>query len=636
MVQVYLKDGSHRELPHGATAMDLARSISGSLARAACAATVDGLPVDLSTPLSEGARMEILTFEDPRGRDVFWHSSAHILAQAILRLYPQAKPTIGPAIESGFYYDFADLELSEDDFARVEEQVQAIVQEDLRPQRIEYAGAAEALAEFGDNPFKREIIEKLEEGLSAYRQGEFLDLCRGPHLPSTRMVEGFKILKTSGAYWRGQSSNPQLTRVYAISFPDRKQLRTYLHQLEEARKRDHRVLGRQLNLFSFQQEGPGMAFIHPRGMVIWNALLEFWRELHREGGYSEIKTPIMLGRELWETSGHWANYRENMYTCEIEERVFAIKPMNCPGGMLFYKQNQVSYRDLPARVAEIGQVHRHEMSGALSGLFRVRSFHQDDAHIFMKPQDVTSEILGVLRLAERIYSQFDLPFHLELSTRPAKSIGSDEDWALATEGLRAALEASGWQYKVNEGDGAFYGPKIDFHLRDAIGRTWQCGTIQLDMSLPMRFELEYIGEDGKPHRPIMLHRALYGSLERFFGILVEHYAGRFPLWLSPEQVRVLPVAERHQEFARQLAQNLFAQGFRSATDLSNESVNKKVRNAQLDQVNYMLVAGDREMEEGLLSVRTRDNKVFGNLSLEEFMTGLREERDRRMAFSYLK
>ncbi|MCB1051907.1 MAG: threonine--tRNA ligase [Acidobacteria bacterium] len=635
-MQVQLKDGSVRELPENASAMELAKQISGSLARQACAARINGELKDMTTTLTPGAQVEILTFNDEEGRDVFWHSSAHILAQAVKRVFPDAKPTIGPPIENGFFYDFADLTVTEEDFEKLEAEIQKIVQADFKPVRLEYETTDQALAVFGDNPFKKEIIEKLEEGLSAYQQGEFVDLCRGPHLPNTKMVEGFKILKTSGAYWRGDAKNPQLTRIYAISFPDRKQLRAYLHQLEEAKKRDHRILGRKLDLFSFQKEGPGMPFIHPKGMVIWNALLDFWRSLHREDDYVEIKTPAMLSCELWKTSGHWDNYRENMYTSEIEEKVFAIKPMNCPGGMLFYKENQFSYRDLPRRVAEVGNVHRHEMSGALSGMFRVRSFHQDDAHIFMKPADIKNEILGVLRLADKIYSQFDLPYHLELSTRPEKSIGADEDWELTTEGLRAALIESGREFKVNEGDGAFYGPKIDFHIRDAIGRTWQCGTIQLDMSLPMRFELEYIAEDGKPKRPIMLHRALFGSIERFFGILVEHYAGKFPLWLSPVQIRLLPVAERHHDFAAHLGKTLKAAGLRAEVDLSNESVNKKVRNAQVDQVNYILVLGDKEMEENSYMVRTRDNQVHPNIGWDQLVLCLTEESSSRASNSLLK
>lgn len=635
MISVVLPDGSIRELENGQTAFDLALSLSAGLARKTVAAKINDQLKDVTTALSDGDRVHLLTFEDEEGRDVFWHSSAHILAQAVLRVFPQAKPTIGPPIEQGFFYDFANLSLSVEDFPAIEAEAKKIIKEKLVPKRIEYANKEEALAVFGDNPYKKELIENLEEGLSAYQQGEFVDLCRGPHMPKTSMVGGFKILKTSGAYWRGNAENEQLTRLYAITFPDKKDLADYVHRLEEAKKRDHRVVGKQLDLFSFHKVGPGMPFIHPKGMVIWNELLDFWRELHTQDRYVEIKTPVILGSELWEISGHWDYYRENMYTSEIDDKVNAIKPMNCPGGMLFYKNSQYSYRDLPMRVGEIGLVHRHEMSGALSGLFRVRSFHQDDAHIFMKPNDIVSEILGVLKLADRIYSQFGLSYHLELSTRPEKSIGNDEDWEMTTAGLREALEKSGRTFQINEGDGAFYGPKIDFHIKDAIGRTWQCGTIQLDMSLPERFELAYIDEDGQPKRPIMIHRALFGSIERFFGILIEHYAGKFPLWLSPVQVRLLPVAERHGEAAQALVSQLEERGLRVEVDTSSESVNKKVRNAQMDQVNYILVYGDKEASGAPLTVRTRDNVVHEGVSVETFLATLTTERNERRSESAL-
>ncbi len=636
MIEIKLPDSTVMALEPGSSARDVATTISPGLARVAVAAKVNGQAQDLTRPLKDGDQVRILTFNDDEGKRIFWHSSAHILAQAVKRLFPDAKPTIGPPIENGFFYDFADLQVSEEDFERIENEIRAILKEDHEPQRIEYDSQQEAIDDFADNPFKRELIENLEEGLSAYRQGEFVDLCTGPHIPRLGLAKAFKVLKTSGAYWRGDSANTQLTRIYAISFPDKKMLKAYLHQMEEARKRDHRVVGRHLDLFSFQKEGPGMPFIHPKGMVIWNELLAFWRELHLEDDYVEIKTPTMLGRELWETSGHWENYRENMYTSEIEEKVFAIKPMNCPGGMLFFKENQFSYRDLPQRVAEVGHVHRHEMSGALSGMFRVRSFHQDDAHIYMKPDDIKDEIVGVLKLADKIYSQFGLSYHLELSTRPEKSIGSDEDWELTTEGLRAALEEYGREYQVNEGDGAFYGPKIDFHIKDAIGRTWQCGTIQLDMSLPTRFEISYINESGEKQQPIMLHRAIYGSVERFFGILVEHYAGRFPLWLSPVQLRFLPVADRHHEKAMEWRKRCKQLGLRADVDSSSESINKKVRNAQVQQVNYIVVIGDREVEEPVLSVRTRDTKVHPGVELEPFLTLLQKEAQDRCPESLLQ
>jgi len=635
MITVKLPDGSGKSLEDHATAHDLALSISAGLARATVAAKVNGKTVDLSTELKEGDEIRLLTFRDDEGKEVFWHSSAHLLAQAVLRIFPDAKPTIGPPIENGFYYDFADLSVSDQDFERIEAEMKKIVKERLIPERIVYSGKEEALERFKGNIFKTELIEGLDEELTAYRQGDFEDLCRGPHIPNTKMIEGIKILKTSGAYWRGDSSNPQLTRIYAITYPNKKDLKKYLHMLEEAKKRDHRVLGKALDLFSFHKVGPGMPFIHPKGMVIWNELLDFWRELHTRDCYTEIKTPVMLSRELWELSGHWANYRENMYTTEIEDKVFAIKPMNCPGGMMYYKNGQYSYRDLPMRVGEVGLVHRHEMSGALSGMFRVRSFHQDDAHIFMKPEDIKSEIIGVLQLADDIYSQFGLEYHLELSTKPEKAIGSDEDWEMTTEGLRSALVEYGRDFVVNEGDGAFYGPKIDFHIKDAIGRTWQCGTIQLDMSLPERFELTYIGEDGTPHRPIMIHRALFGSIERFFGILVEHYAGKFPLWLSPVHLRILPVAERHYDAAEAFANELKKKGLRVEVDQSSESVNKKVRNAQLAQVNYISVFGDKEVGSENLTIRTRDNQVHPEISREAFAEVLLDEYSSRAASSLL-
>ena len=635
MIEVKLPDGSAKALEDNATALDLARSVSEGLARVAVGADVNGTAVDLSTQLKTGDVVKILTFNDEEGKDIFWHSSAHILAQAVLRIYPEAKPTIGPSIENGFYYDFADLIISDQDFEPIEAEMKKIVKERLEPKRISYPDKEFAISQFESNPFKIELIEGLEEGLTAYRQGEFEDLCRGPHIPNTKMVEGLKILKTSGAYWRGDSSKPQLTRIYAVTFPSKKQLNEYLHMLEEAKKRDHRVIGKQLDLFSFHKAGPGMPFIHPNGMVIWNELLAFWRDLHTRDGYTEIKTPVIMSSELWELSGHWGYYRENMYTTEIEERIFAIKPMNCPGGMLFYKNGQYSYRDLPMRVGEVGLVHRHEMSGALSGMFRVRSFHQDDAHIFMKPSEIKSEIIGVLNLADDIYSQFGLEYHLELSTRPEKSIGTDADWEMTTEGLRSALLEYGRDFVVNEGDGAFYGPKIDFHIKDAIGRTWQCGTIQLDMSLPERFELTYIGEEGAPLRPIMIHRALYGSIERFFGILVEHYAGKFPLWLSPVQIRILPVSERHFEDASKFSNELKAMGLRVEVDNSSESINKKVRNAQLAQVNYIAVFGDKEASTENLSIRTRDNLVHPGISRKDFIDTLMKEYKTRSASSLL-
>ena len=589
---------------------------------------------DLSTQLQDGDRVEVLTFADVEGKKVFWHSSAHLLAQAVLRLFPQAKPSIGPAIEEGFFYDFGDLQLNEGDLEKIEAKVQEVIKERLSPERIEFANEEEANKAFAQNRFKLELIKGREETLSAYRQADFLDLCTGPHLPNFSLVQGFKLLKVSGAYWRGDSKNEQLTRIYGISFPEKKMLSAYLHRLEEARKRDHRVLGSRLNLFSFHAEGPGMTFFHPKGMIIWNQLLAFMSEIQIKYDYSEIKTPTMLSHELWERSGHWENYRENIYTSEVDERQFVIKPMNCPGCLLYYKNGQYSYRQLPLRIAEIGHVHRHEMSGALSGLFRVRSFHQDDAHIFMRPEDIESEVLAVLALADEVYRAFGLEYHLELSTRPQKSIGTDEQWKLGVQGLSLALEASKRDFVINEGDGAFYGPKIDFHIRDALGRTWQCGTIQLDMSLPERFDLLYDTATGGKQRPIMIHRAIYGSVERFLAILLEHYAGRFPLWLSPVQLRLLTVADRHIEFAKKLQQELRqAASFRMDIDTSTESVSKKVRKAQMEQVNYMLVLGDQEMKSDTLTIRSREGKVWSAKTKKELMKTLQEENDKRSLHS---
>ncbi|MCB1174892.1 MAG: threonine--tRNA ligase [Leptospiraceae bacterium] len=630
-MQISLENSAKLELDASApvTGRELAKVLKKDLEGSPLAVRVNGVLKDLNTELKDGDTAAIVTFASAEGRHLFWHSSAHILAQAVKRLFPDAKPTIGPAIEEGFFYDFADLQVTDEDLKRIEAEVQKIVKERLEPQRIVFKDEAAARKEFADNKFKLEIMQNREEELSAYRQGDFIDLCTGPHIPSTQLVQGFKVLKTSGAYWRGDAKNEQLTRIYGISFPDKKELKDWVHRMEEARKRDHRVIGRKLDLYSFHEEAPGMPFFHPAGMALWEEMLKLERELHYQGNYTEIKTPIMLTRELWQTSGHWDYYRENMYTSQVEERDFAIKPMNCPGGMLYYKNAQYSYRQLPLRVAEFGNVHRHEMSGALSGLFRVRSFHQDDAHIFMKPSDMIAEIQGVLKLAETIYSQFGLQYHLELSTRPEKSIGNDAQWEQATAGLQGALDAGQYEYKINPGDGAFYGPKIDIHIKDAIGRTWQCGTIQLDMSLPERFDLLYITESGDKERPIMIHRAIYGSLERFLGIVVEHYAGKFPLWFSPRQARILTVADRHHEYASQVEQQFKDAGLRVSVDDSAESVPKKVRNAQLDQVNYILVVGDAELSAKTVNVRTRANEVLGERAVDAVIAGLLDEYQKR-------
>lgn len=633
---IYLKDQSSLEVSPGCTVRELADQLNLKGPHEALGASLNDKLVDLSNPLKEGDTVKFWHFDDRIGKEVFWHTSAHVLAQAILRLWPEAQPTIGPPIENGFYYDFANLTISDKDFDAIEKEVQAIIAANYVSQREEIASKEEALKLFSHNPYKCELIQGFEEGskLTAYRQGEFFDLCRGPHLYNLGKIKAFKILKTAGAYWRGDAKNPMLTRVYAISFPDRKLLKDYLLQIEEAKKRDHKILGPKLDLFSLKEEAPGMPFIHPKGLIIWNQLIAYIRECLGRNGYIEIKTPTLMTRELWETSGHWSNYRENMFTSHVENRDFAIKPMNCPGCMLFFKSSIHSYRDLPLRVAEIGHVHRYEPHGALSGLFRVRSFHQDDAHIFMKPTDIRQEIASVLALADEIYSTFGLKYHLELSTRPKENtIGTDEEWETATAGLKGALEQIGCEYKLNEGDGAFYGPKIDFHIRDAINRSWQCGTIQLDMALPEKFDLHYTDSDGSHKRPVMIHRALFGSVERFLGILIEHYAGKFPLWLSPLAIRILPVSDRHDAYAGQLAQRFRERGFHVEVDHSSESFSKKVRNAQLAQANYILTVGDQEVEHQTANLRTRDNVVHGEVQLDAFLQLIEEERKNRLLTS---
>ena len=615
------------ELPDGSSVKDVAEKLNLRGPDQSLAAKINGRTCDLSTLLKNKDEVELIHFEDPLGKEVYWHTSAHLLAQAILRLYPSAKPTIGPPIDQGFYYDFANLTISEADFEEIEKEIQKIIDENYRPQRHVLKGKKEALEKFKDNPYKCELIEgfKDTEEISAYSQGEFFDLCRGPHLPNLGKIKSFKILKTSGAYWKGDSNREMLTRIYAISFPDRKLLKEYLFFLEEAKKRDHKIIGPKLDLFSLKEEGPGMPFIHPKGMVIWNRLIGYLRFLHDKAGYVEIKTPQILSQTLWETSGHWFHYRENMYTFGIEERHYAIKPMNCPGCMLYFKSHTHSYRELPLRIAEIGHVHRHEASGALSGLFRVRSFHQDDAHLFMRQSDIKHEIMNVIGLVDEIYSTFGLPYRLELSTRPEKSIGNDQDWEIATSGLKDALDAWGQPYRINEGDGAFYGPKIDIHIKDTLGRSWQCGTIQLDMALPEKFQLEYMDSDGQLKRPVMIHRALFGSVERFFGILIEHFAGKFPFWISPRQICVITVADRHHEYGNQICAELKKAGFLCDVDNTSESVNKKIRNAQLMQYNYMLTVGDKEFENRTINLRTRDNVVHGEVELKNFISSLEKE-----------
>jgi threonyl-tRNA synthetase len=628
--------GRSLELGEGSTPKDAAEALHLTSPEQAVTVSINGVLKDFNTPLKEGDELTFWNFDDPLGKEVFWHSSAHLLAQAVLRLWPNAQPTIGPPIEHGFYYDFGNVTISDQDFEKIEEEVSRILNEGYKTERIEFKSKEEAKRVFADNPFKCELIDSFEDAtLSGYRQAEFLDLCRGPHLASSSKIKAFKVLKTSGAYWRGDSEKPMLTRIYAISFPDRKKLKDYLLFLEEAKKRDHKILGQALDLFSFQEAAPGMPFIHPKGLVIWNRLLDFIRKALGESGYVEIKTPMMMSKELWETSGHWFHYRENMYLSEIEKREFAIKPMNCPGCMLYYGSQTHSYRELPLRVAEIGHVHRYEASGALNGLFRVRGFHQDDAHLFMRPDQIRDEILGILQFADKVYMTFGLPYRLELSTRPEKSktIGTDQEWENATNGLKGALDDWGHSYRINEGDGAFYGPKIDIHIRDAIGRHWQCGTVQLDMSLPEKFDLHYVDSDGQHKRPVMLHRAIFGSIERFFGILVEHFAGKFPFWLSPYQVRILTIADRHESYAREIAEKITNEGIICDVDATNESMGKKVREAQLLKTNYILTVGDKELENKTVALRTRDNIVHGEIDISTFLAKVLKERAEKSLLS---
>ncbi len=619
MITITLPDGSIKQFDQPPTGMDVAMGISEGLARNCVAMTVDDQLLDLNRAIEKDAEVKLLTTKDPEALEIMRHSAAHVMAQAVLKLFPDAKLTIGPVVEDGFYYDIDMEPISEEAFDRIEAEMNKIVKEKLPIVRREVP-KDEALAFYKDEPYKVEMLQALEDGtISFYQQGDFTDLCRGPHVPHTGLVKAFKLMKISGAYWRADQSKAQLQRIYGTAFFDKKELRNYLTFLEEARKRNHRRIGQALDLFSFHDEAPGMPFFHPKGMAVWNALLDYWREEHRVAGYVETKTPIMMQRFLWERSGHWDNYRENMYTSSIDDQDYAIKPMNCPGGMLLFGRKHHSYRDLPIRAAEVGLVHRHELSGVLNGLFRVRAFHQDDAHIFMTPDQIQEEILGVLRLVDRVYSNFGLGFHLELSTRPEKSIGTDDQWEMATNGLESALKAYGRDYKINAGDGAFYGPKIDVHIKDALGRTWQCGTIQLDMSLPERFDLSYVGQDNERHRPIMIHRVIYGSIERFFGILVEHFAGKFPLWLAPVQVILLPINDDLLPFAGQLGATLAKAGLRIEVDRRSESLKKKVRDAQLQQIPLILTCGAKEQEEGTVSVRTLDGKVRQGIALAEFI-----------------
>ena len=626
---ITLKDGSQKEYSGSMSVIDIAKDISEGLARVACAGEVDGEVVDLRTVIDRDCSLSILTFDDEGGRGALRHTASHILAQAIKRLYPDAKLAIGPSIADGFYYDIdKEVPLTSDDLEKVEAEMKKIVKENLPIERFELPRAeAIALMKEKDEPYKVELIEDLPEDavISFYRQGEFTDLCAGPHLMSTKPVKAFKLTSLAGAYWRGSEKNKMLQRVYGTAFTKKADLDEHLTMIEEAKKRDHRKLGKELGLFMMCEEGPGFPFFLPKGMVLKNTLMEYWREIHQKAGYQEISTPIILNRRLWETSGHWDHYKENMYTTEIDGEEYAVKPMNCPGGVLVYRSEPRSYRDLPLRLGEVGLVHRHEKSGQLHGLMRVRCFNQDDAHIFMTQDQIKDEIKGVANLIDEVYRLFGFKYHVELSTRPEDSMGSDEDWEIATEALRSALDELGLEYVVNEGDGAFYGPKIDFHLEDSIGRTWQCGTIQLDFQLPLRFELEYTGADGEKHRPIMIHRVAFGSIERFIGILIEHFAGAFPTWLAPVQVKVLPISDKYADYAKKVYEELQAAGIRVEMDTRSEKIGYKIREAQGQKIPYMLIAGAKEEEEGTVSVRSRFKGDEGSRTLEAFISDIKEE-----------
>jgi len=626
-IKVTLKDGSVREYPQGTTVMEITRDISPGLAKNALAAIVNGRKTDLTANVNDDSTLEIITFESEQGPDVYRHSSAHVMAQAVKRLFPGVRFGIGPAIADGFYYDFDVPEsFTPEDLVRIEKEMEKIIREDHPFERFEVS-REEALKMFADagEDYKVELIRDLPEDavISCYRQGDFVDLCAGPHVPSTGRVKAVKLLNLAGAYWRGSEKNKMLQRIYGTSFPKKSLLDEHIFRLEEAKKRDHRKLGTELDLFSMHEEGPGFPFFHPKGMVLRNELESFWREEHKRAGYKEIRTPVILNRTLWEQSGHWDHYQENMYFTSIDDLDFAVKPMNCPGSILIYKAKLHSYRELPIRLAELGLVHRHELSGVLHGLMRVRCFTQDDAHIFMLPSQITDEIIGVIDLIDRFYTVFGFEYHIELSTKPEKAMGSDEIWEMATDSLKKAIEVRGAAYRINEGDGAFYGPKIDFHLKDCLGRTWQCGTIQLDFLMPEKFDLSYIGEDGQKHRPVMIHRVVFGSIERFIGILIEHFGGAFPVWLAPVQVKILTVTDRGRDYAGEVLQVLEEGGIRAELDARNEKIGYKIREAQVEKIPYMLVIGDREAENRTVAVRERGQGDQGSVLLDEFVATVR-------------
>ena len=625
-MNIALPDGSVKELAAGATVADVAASIGAGLAKAALAGKVDGTLVDLTATVTDGATVEIITAKSPEALHIMRHSCAHIMAEAVQELYPGTQIAFGPATDDGYFYDFElPNNISSDDFGAIEKKMAEIVKAD-EPFVREVVSIDEAKKIFADQRFKLEHIDDLtDQEISIYRHGSFVDLCAGPHVPSAGKIGAFKMMKLAGAYWRGDATREQLQRLYGTAFFKKSELEEYLHNLEEAEKRDHRRIGREMDIFMMRDEAPGFPFFLPNGMILKNTLLDYWREIHKKAGYVEISTPMIMNKQLWQTSGHWDHYKDNMYSTLIDEEEYCVKPMNCPGGVLVYASKPHSYRDLPIRAGEIGLVHRHEMKGALHGLFRVRCFNQDDAHLFVRPDQLTEEIVGVVKLIDSVYQQFGFTYHVELSTRPEDSMGSDEDWEAAEAGLKTALEELGMEYEVNEGDGAFYGPKIDFHLTDSLGRTWQCGTVQLDFQMPQNFDLEYTDADGSKKRPVMLHRVCYGSVERFIGILIEHYAGKFPVWLAPMQVKVLPVSEKSRDYAHKVADAIEAAGIRVVVDNRDEKIGYKIREARsIDRVPYMAIVGEKEAEEGTISVRDRTNETHPS-TIEDFCAKVREE-----------
>ena len=625
-MNIALPDGSVKELAAGATVADVAASIGAGLAKAALAGKVDGTLVDLTATVTDGATVEIITAKSPEALHIMRHSCAHIMAEAVQELYPGTQIAFGPATDDGYFYDFElPNNISSDDFGAIEKKMAEIVKAD-EPFVREVVSIDAAKKSFADQRFKLEHIDDLtDQEISIYRHGSFVDLCAGPHVPSAGKIGTFKMMKLAGAYWRGDATREQLQRLYGTAFFKKSELEEYLHNLEEAEKRDHRRIGREMDIFMMRDEAPGFPFFLPNGMILKNMLLDYWREIHKKAGYVEISTPMIMNKQLWQTSGHWDHYKDNMYSTVIDEEEYCVKPMNCPGGVLVYASKPHSYRDLPIRAGEIGLVHRHEMKGALHGLFRVRCFNQDDAHLFVRPDQLTEEIVGVVKLIDSVYQQFGFTYHVELSTRPEDSMGSDEDWEAAEAGLKTALEELGMEYEVNEGDGAFYGPKIDFHLTDSLGRTWQCGTVQLDFQMPQNFDLEYTDADGSKKRPVMLHRVCYGSVERFIGILIEHYAGKFPVWLAPMQVKVLPVSEKSRDYAHKVADAIEAAGIRVVVDNRDEKIGYKIREARsIDRVPYMVIVGEKEAEEGTISVRDRTNETHPS-TIEDFCAKVREE-----------